>query len=673
MVKLNADAMARFHAQAGPMKSTKKQTKTKTTVHNQRPPAGYDCIKFECIYITPRTKHTFVFEATGNVPILTLKQQLAGSLKMPVDFLQLTMFDVELTHGTLNDCGVPEDCTLFVTDEREDVSAQMEAYENFDSPAPDPLGSAFESDEDVKRAIKKAKKAGNFHDMMGGMADRHPKKKKAAPSGPTAFAKSNATWKDREDEVKEQTRPADIGAVDSQLVSILQKMSAGQLRKVAEKQGIKVNTWNKKVLIETLVNAENAKKSGGGAAPPSKPLPKAKPQPKKAAAPAPAPAKKIEPKSVEIKKVKKPIAFKAKKEVKPAAPLPKTDLKYMSAKELRAKLTDMGIKPTSWNKAKLIEAVQSAEGGSEPAPAPVPKVKVEPPKQPSKQLPARPEPTVSPPDASTMAPPAPPVFASNFSAASSIGAPEHLDIDTHMAPPTTRDTSHSTASVGAPDKGLEELSVPPVFNAPPAQPPTPPAAAVPPTPPPQKKMPPTPPPQKKAPPPKPVVSEPPPAKPEPAKPAPKKKKGIGAMAAKWDAKQKRATAESKANPFSKNFDKNAGRENLSKIKQKGMPEEGSLSYQRMKKAQAWARGKIDQLYVEIPKCPGAEVHPDGTITCKFLSIFEHYAHIDSVITGTLKSAKKKGFCHYDNGRPFPLLQQTYDDDVIVTLCPRSEN
>jgi len=515
------------------------------------------------------------------------------------------------------------------------------------------------------------------------MSDRHPKKKKAAPSGPTAFAKSNATWKDREDKVKAQTRPADIGAVDSQLVSILQKMSAGQLRKVAEKQGIKVTTWNKKVLIETLVNAENAKKSGGGAAPPSRPLPRTKSQPKKAVAPAPskplpraksaapAPAKKVAPKSVEIKKVKKPAAFKAKKEVKPADPLPPTDLKYMSAKELRAKLTDMGIKPTSWNKSKLIEAVQAAEGGSDPAPAPalMPKVKVEPPKQkqtPSNSDPVRPEPPVLPVELDTMSPPAPPVFASNVSAASSVGAPEHLDIDTHMAPPTTRDISHSTASVGAPDD-LEDLAAPPAFNAPPAQPPTPP------TPPPQKKTPPTPPPQKKAPPPKPVVSKPPPAKPEPANPAPKKKKGIGAMAAKWNAKQKQAMEESKANPFSKNFDKNAGRENLSKIKQKGMPEEGSLSYQRMKKAQAWARGKIDQLYVEIPKCPGAEVHPDGTITCKFLSIFEHYAHIDSVITGTLKSAKKKGFCHYDNGRPFPLLQQTYDDDVIVTLYPRSEN
>ena len=58
--------------------------------------------------------------------------------------------------------------------------------------------------------------------------------------------------------------------------------------------------------------------------------------------------------------------------------------------------------------------------------------------------------------------------------------------------------------------------------------------------------------------------------------------------------------------------------------------------------------------------------------CPFGGIFEHYQHVDCVITGTLKSAKKKGIVSYDNGRPFPLLQQTYDDDTIVYLHPMPE-
>lgn len=321
-------------------------------------------------------------------------------------------------------------------------------------------------------------------------------------------------------------------------------------------------------------------------------------------------------------------------------------------------LTGMGIKPTTWNKKKLLEAVEAAQGGaSEPEPpTPPPKEKKPPVRAPSG--------SVAPPDdliKNTMMPP-PPVFGSQLSTGSSVAPPEELD---NIAPPPnlqeppTRNIGYSNASVGIPG-GLDDLSAPP------------PAPKGPPTPPPQKRTPPTPPPQiqKKASPP-PVVQK----MPEPAPSAPKKKKGIAGMAAHWDAQQKKANEENKSNPFSKHFDGEASKrrlQNAPKGRNKMMPQEGTKSYERMLKARAWAKGKIDQLYVEIPKCPGAEIKADGSITCPFGSIFEHYAHIDSVIVGTLKSAKKKGFAKYDNGRAFPLLQQRVDDHVIVTLLPREE-
>lgn len=87
----------------------------------------------------------------------------------------------------------------------------------------------------------------------------------------------------------------------------------------------------------------------------------------------------------------------------------------------------------------------------------------------------------------------------------------------------------------------------------------------------------------------------------------------------------------KSNAFSSNFDKNAARANLKKG-QTG-PKEGTEAYKRMIKAQKWAKGKIDQLYVEIPKVPGAQKSSDGVWECTFGAVFEHYSHIDSVIVG----------------------------------------
>lgn len=102
----------------------------------------------------------------------------------------------------------------------------------------------------------------------------------------------------------------------------------------------------------------------------------------------------------------------------------------------------------------------------------------------------------------------------------------------------------------------------------------------------------------------------------------------------------------------------------------GMPKKGTKTYERMVKAKQWATKKLDQLYVEFPKIPNVKTLPDGTMTATFGDIFEHYQHIDTVIVGTLQSAKKKKLAFFDNKRSFPLLQQRYDDHVIVTLYAR---
>jgi len=102
----------------------------------------------------------------------------------------------------------------------------------------------------------------------------------------------------------------------------------------------------------------------------------------------------------------------------------------------------------------------------------------------------------------------------------------------------------------------------------------------------------------------------------------------------------------------------------------GMPKKNTETWNRMLKAKAWSAKKLEQLYVEFPKIPNVKILPDGTMTATFGDIFEHYQHIDTVIVGTLQSAKKKKLASFDNKRSFPLLQQRYDDHVVVTLFAR---
>merc|ERR1712176_874801 len=101
----------------------------------------------------------------------------------------------------------------------------------------------------------------------------------------------------------------------------------------------------------------------------------------------------------------------------------------------------------------------------------------------------------------------------------------------------------------------------------------------------------------------------------------------------------------------------------------GMPQKGTKSHQRMLKARAWAKRKLSQLFEEFPKIPNCKKGKDGTLTCNFIDVCEHYQDIDTVIVGILESAKKKGLAEFDNKRNFPLLQQRYDDDVPITLFP----
>merc|ERR1711879_501390 len=127
------------------------------------------------------------------------------------------------------------------------------------------------------------------------------------------------------------------------------------------------------------------------------------------------------------------------------------------------------------------------------------------------------------------------------------------------------------------------------------------------------------------------------------------------------------------NAFSSSFDKSASKAQVQRGNAEyGMPKKGTATYQRMLKAQKWAAGKLDQLYKEFPNVPGCQRKANGDMEVKFKDIFEHYADIDTVIVGTLQSAKKKGLAEFDNGRPFPLLQQGFDDNVIITLHPRKE-
>jgi len=102
----------------------------------------------------------------------------------------------------------------------------------------------------------------------------------------------------------------------------------------------------------------------------------------------------------------------------------------------------------------------------------------------------------------------------------------------------------------------------------------------------------------------------------------------------------------------------------------GMPKKNTKTYKRMLKAKAWAAKKLEQLYTEFPKIPNVKILSDGTMTATFGDIFEHYQHIDTVIVGTLQSAKKKKLASFDNKRSFPLLQQRIDDHVVVTLFAR---
>lgn len=760
MVKLNADALARFRDADPSAFEPETKTVKRTTRKKRSQPARQtqqETIKFECIFIQPRAQHTFVFEASMNVQISMLKQSLSAPTKIPVQYLELTLFDIELTDGTLEQNGVPKDCQVFITDSRQDVEAQMDRLTHFDL-------------DDSSTHVRQDVRDGDYHNALLGMEDRHPakRKKRVGKPGPSNVAQKSALYRGGGptaptkplpkapdmSRVKNQTAPENQGSVDTKMVEMLQKMTAKQLRGIAQKQGLEVNTWNKKQLIDLICQAETQKnapapKPVAKATPPARTAPPARAPPARAppsrappskappsrnvpassksapsssvdmteynrmsakelrdalkglgapvttwnrktlladvekalgggAAPAPEPTPAPVSRKPQPKPVAKPKPATRPKPAPKAKPVPKpkpvakasdgTNYSTMSAKQLRDMLSSRGIPPPSWNKGKLIQLLEENDGSSNDSVAPASNVEPEPAPAPPRPTPPTPPPEVRNPPPQPRAPPKLQPPSNPVPPPQPEPGMEPPVFEPPTAPPVNlpeqeEDRRASVDTVGPPssiiDEGPPEFVITPPVFIPNKETVDPPEVLAPPPPPPVQNPPPVPP-----------TPTPPPAKTTPQKKVPASS-SIASRANMWNQKQKQANEEQKYNPFSNKFDKNAT-ESRPRAQSGGRPKKGTPGYERMLKAQAWARGKIDQLYVEIPKCAGASYDDStGNWTCTFGAIFDHYQHVDCVIVGTLKSAKKKGFASYDNGRPFPLLQQGFDDAVVVTLFPRT--
>eukprot|EP00494_Astrolonche_serrata_P000953 UN00959 len=53
-----------------------------------------------------------------------LKKQLAPYCKIPIKLLVLTLYDIELTAGTMEQNGVPDSCTMFISNVNDEAKIE---------------------------------------------------------------------------------------------------------------------------------------------------------------------------------------------------------------------------------------------------------------------------------------------------------------------------------------------------------------------------------------------------------------------------------------------------------------------------------------------------------------------------------------------------------------------
>jgi len=442
--------------------------------------------------------------------------------------------------------------------------------------------------------------------------------------------------------------------------STFKKMKGGELRNVLKDLDVTATNWNAAKLRTQLKDFIDTK---GGVMPKS--MIPGQPKTRKPKTTKPAPKK---------------AAPKKSPNVVVTAEIDE-DLMSMNAGMLRKLCKELGIAAKTWNQTSLRKQIMEARRNKPEDPnKKLKEDSVDKPKPPKKEIvkpkpvPAQVKTQPKPPKKETVKPkpvqvkkeppklpPSPEPRPCPASVASSVAPPPQNLLP--AGPPPVPDRIASNISTASAEPPFEELK-PPDLKIPNNGETREASVSAPPPPPPRT----GPPPKKKSVLLKNVPKTGPPTPPKVNKPLrASKQKDLKNM---WEKKDKAVREEQKYNAFSSSYDKEATEKRMHDSNEKGQPKEGTRSHARMVAAQKWASGKIEQLYNLFPKIPGCKTLPDGRLENTFGRIFNHYQDVDCVIVGTLKSAKKKGFIQYDNKRSFPLLQQSFDDEVTVTLMPR---
>jgi len=687
-----------------------------------------EMVQFTAMYIKKggRGRKTFTFEATDNYTIAKLKSTIAGALanEIKTEHMMLTMFDIPLTHGTLKECGIQDETCLFITDVRTNYTSELDALAGMmrerKAQAPqqprmerdvgealagflgENYGSSKKSSTKKKKGGAKQQTTSKSTSKTTSMTSRQSERSKLAES---SAAKKSATG--------QSAKPSNQGLqlpkpVNDGVKIDYDKFGSLHLKKLLKERGIEIKTWDRKILIQSLEEDDRKMSSLAAAASrdPSESINPSPPASPRVPPPGVIPMTLSNSKSSEEKTDHNPKGnstdtWSKKKSKKPkkasgsgkvinmpfkSGPTGKSTssktkgkkAKPSWMKEEKESYTEHIVEITyntdmlTWNKPEEKEAEQKPKKPSKPPPVPVSQTagppKFVPPAKPTTQLTGPPQPPAQ--GYIGGPPPLPKEVQERISKTNIVFSeekPEKKEQEKKPLKPKTKGPRSLNRQNSAKEShiivqlGIEKAATVEdmVFTG------------------------------------KVLGSD--------VRKRVAEKLGVDISKIKlnranlpiWDtdylndrdqitAVIERAKKKQKTKPKTAKLARQADLVRLWDIKSStntavekkvpddeyGMPKKGTKTYERMVKAKQWATKKLDQLYVEFPKIPNVKTLPDGTMTATFGDIFEHYQHIDTVIVGTLQSAKKKKLAFFDNKRSFPLLQQRYDDHVVVTLYAR---